>query len=96
MSEISQRVDSISSKLRRISERMENLKRENETMKVQKAALEVRLDEEKRKFTALSEDYDRVKLARNLVSASGDKAEMKFKVNELVREIDKCIGLLNR
>jgi len=96
MSEISQRVDFISSKLRRISELMESLKRDNESVKAQNAALELRLDEEKQKFAALTEDYNRIKLARNLVSASGDKAEMKFKVNELVREIDKCIGLLNR
>jgi len=75
---------------------MESLKRDNESVKAQNAALELRLDEEKQKFAALTEDYNRIKLARNLVSASGDKAEMKFKVNELVREIDKCIGLLNR
>ncbi len=96
MSEISHRVDSISTKLQRISERLEALERDNDSLRAQKASLELRLDDDKRKFTELKEDYNRIKLAKTLVSAPGDKAEMKFKVNELVREIDKCIALLNR
>jgi chromosome segregation ATPase len=96
MSEVSQRVDSISSKLHRISERLDALKRENDSLRAQKAALEIRLDEDKRKMASLTEEYNRIKLAKSVVVASGDRAEMKFKVNELVREIDKCIALLNR
>ncbi|HKL02251.1 MAG TPA: hypothetical protein VJ911_01195, partial [Cryomorphaceae bacterium] len=59
-------------------------------------SLERNLYTGKSDLDALQKEYDRLKLAKALVSNTGDKAEMKFRVNELVREIDKCIALLNR
>lgn len=96
MSDISQRIETISSKLHRISERLKELERQNASISADKAAMDAERREDKRKIAELTENYNRIKLAKHLVHASGDKVEMKFKVNELVREIDKCIALLNR
>lgn len=96
MSEVSKRVTSIKGKLEKIDKRFEKLKQHNEELQRGSADLQRLLDDEKRKVQALQNDYNRLKLAKTLVSTTGDKAEMKFRVNELVREIDKCIALLNR
>lgn len=96
MSEVSKRVMSIKGKLEKIDKRFEKLKQQNEELQRGSSDLQRLLDDEKRKTQSLQNDYNRLKLAKTLVSTSGDKAEMKFRVNELVREIDKCIALLNR
>lgn len=96
MSEVSKRVLSIKGKLEKIDKRFEKLKQQNEELQRGSSDLQRLLDDEKRKTQSLQNEYNRLKLAKTLVSTSGDKAEMKFRVNELVREIDKCIALLNR
>ena len=96
MSEVSKKVLSIKGKLEKIDKRFEKLKQDNAALQRGSADLQRLLDDEKRKTQVLQNEYNRLKLAKTLVSTSGDKAEMKFRVNELVREIDKCIALLNR
>lgn len=96
MSEVSKKVDSIQAKLGKLSRRLEKLTAENERLLRSQSELERKLDLGNRKIESMQADHNRVKLAKTLVSNSSDKAEMKFRVNELVREIDKCIALLNR
>jgi archaellum component FlaC len=40
--------------------------------------------------------YDTLKLARVFASSDESTHDVKIKVNRIVREIDKCIALLNR
>lgn len=89
-------VGSILQKLAKLREKVNSLERENAELNSQKSELELKLKEATKKTQVLQKDYDRVKLAKTLIGTTSDKAEMKFRVNELVREIDKCIALLNR
>ena len=94
--EVSLKLGSIKDKLVRIKAKQDLLEADNAQLKEKAIQLELELKEAKTKSQNLEKNYDRVKLAKTLVSSAGDKAEMKFRVNELVREIDKCIALLNR
>lgn len=96
MSEVSKKLASITGKLEKVDQRLDKLKLENEQLERRNSELQRLLDEEKRNAETMQNDFNRLKLAKTLVSTTGDKAEMKFRVNELVREIDKCIALLNR
>ena len=96
MSEVSKKLASITGKLERVDQRLDKLKLENEQLERKNTELQRLLDDEKRNSETKQNEYNRLKLAKTLVSTTGDKAEMKFRVNELVREIDKCIALLNR
>ena len=40
--------------------------------------------------------YNNLKLAKTIASADDSNHDAKIKVNRIVREIDKCIALLNR
>jgi hypothetical protein len=40
--------------------------------------------------------YDNLKLAKTIELTQTDAHEAKLKINQMVREIDKCIALLNR
>jgi predicted nuclease with TOPRIM domain len=44
----------------------------------------------------LKNKYNTLKIAKSLTASSDDKHDARIKVNKMVREIDKCIALLNR
>jgi len=66
-----------------------DLKNENDTMK---RYIEVR-DE---KLKELESKYERIKISGALMGEGEGAVEAKQKINELVREIDRCVALLNR
>lgn len=96
MNEVSASIDPLVSKLLKVKKRVDTLSEENDSLKQQVRDLERKLKAETERFQTVQGEYDRLKLAKSLVSSSSDKAEMKFRVNELVKEIDRCIALLNR
>jgi len=87
---------SIKDKLLKVRTKHVELQEEITSLKQRSSQLEVELNEAKSKYQTLEKENNRLKLAKMLVSTSSDKVEMKYKVNEMVREIDKCIALLNR
>jgi hypothetical protein len=50
---------------------------------------------QKNTLAELTEQNKLIKLAKNFPATGTDHFEMKIKINELVREIDRCIDLLN-
>ena len=66
---------------------------------LQNQNLELHQDVEKleEKLSDLDKKYENLKIAKVLSSLPGeDVHETKIQVNRIVREIDKCIALLNR
>jgi hypothetical protein len=59
-----------------------------------------RLNEQINLLTFSNQDFSKkvedFRFAKSLAGANGDSHEAKIKINRLVREIDKCISLLNR
>ena len=59
-----------------------------------------RLDEQINLLTISNQDLTRkfedLKFAKSLAGVNEDSHEAKIKINRLVREIDKCISLLNK
>ena len=96
MSQSSSSIEPLVSKLLKVKKRVIKLDEENKDLRAQLKELQSQLGAENTRVKSIQGEYDRLKLAKSLVSSSGDKAEMKFRVNELVKEIDKCIALLNR
>lgn len=94
MGEIATLVSGIEYKVRRLIARVEALENENKRLQ---ASLNL-LDEENRDQAAqlkrAGEEVNYIKLAKTLEKQEGN-VEAKMKINELIREIDKCIGLLN-
>jgi DNA gyrase/topoisomerase IV subunit A len=43
----------------------------------------------------LRKNYDHLKIARSLGVSETEKAESKQRINKMVREIDKCLALLD-
>jgi predicted nucleic acid-binding Zn-ribbon protein len=73
-----------------------NLKTECENLKTEKEALNVVLLDRETEMKDLEKKYERVKLAGALLGDGETATDAKKKITELVREIDRCIALLDR
>ncbi|PKQ64305.1 hypothetical protein BZG02_05675 [Labilibaculum filiforme] len=71
-------------------------KQEKESLIHEKLELMEKLEILKREREELDHQYNTLKLAKTLAGNSEDSQEAKVKINRIVREIDKCIALLNR
>jgi len=89
-------VDNIELKVRKLIERCNQLKSDKEGLEQDNQALNVELQEKKKKIVALHEKVKLMNISRSIDSSSEEIKESRLKINEYVREIDKCIALLNK
>jgi predicted nucleic acid-binding Zn-ribbon protein len=76
--------------------RYNNLKAELKDLNNRNIVLEAMIKEREVKFKELEIKYERVKLSGALLGEGENASEAKKKITELVREIDRCVTLLNR
>jgi len=76
--------------------RFNTLKNEVADLKVLNGSLQVLLQEKDLRIIELETKYDRIKLSGALLGEGENALEARRKIGELVREIDKCVALLNR
>tara|TARA_B110000211_G_C13651359_1_gene366084 strand:+ start:69 stop:365 length:297 start_codon:yes stop_codon:yes gene_type:complete len=92
---ISLLVDSLQSKVERLIIQHKRAKEDIDQLKEENEFLQSRFSESKTKIIDLEERNKVLKLAKSLGGGSGKATDVKLKINELVREIDKCIALVN-
>ena len=90
------RIERIQSKVKRVIELHKRVKDENYKLQVEKEQLLKTLLEGKARIEDLEEQNKRIKLARSLQDSGETSLDVKLKINEMVREIDKCISYLNK
>lgn len=82
------------SRLRHLMLLHDELKQENASLKQQLAVKERKLKELEEEIVMKDTEYANLKIAR-MICSDEDIKETKQKFSGLVREIDKCIALLN-
>jgi predicted nucleic acid-binding Zn-ribbon protein len=83
-------------KLDELFSRYNNLKSELSNLRSANEELNITLQERNNRIKELELKYERVKLSGALLGEGENAQEAKRKINELVREIDRCVALLNR
>jgi predicted nucleic acid-binding Zn-ribbon protein len=83
-------------KLDELLDRYNSLKHEVADLKNGNDVLKGMLQERDGRIKELEIKYERVKLSGALLGEGENAHEAKRKLTELVREIDKCVALLNR
>tara|TARA_B100000925_G_scaffold289550_1_gene272638 strand:+ start:2306 stop:2587 length:282 start_codon:yes stop_codon:yes gene_type:complete len=92
---VKQLINSIEIKMNKLIDKYNQLKIENTNLLKNNNDLQLVLDEKNNKILDLQ---NKVKLMNITKNVDRDKDEIKstrLKINEYVREIDKCIALLN-
>ena len=80
----------------RLVQLCDTLQEENDWLKLENQSLKAAVDAGKGKVTELEEKLRVIKLARSLEGSNEKTLDIKQKINEFVREIDKCIVLLKK
>lgn len=66
-----------------------------QTLKEKLSESEQRLVEAEERIALLQQDYDRLKTARMIEVSGEDIKESRARIARLIREVDKCIALLD-
>ncbi|HTX88905.1 MAG TPA: hypothetical protein VMC08_07955 [Bacteroidales bacterium] len=87
-------VSGIQNKIRILVARHSELQKDHRRLQAELQELKSVLEEQKKTITKTEEKIRNLTLTKTIENKEG-AAEAKERINELVREIDKCIGLLN-
>ena len=74
----------------------DKLRDENRDLKARNELLNRMIQEREVEMKELEKKYDRIKLTGAFLGDGENAIEAKRRINELMREIDKCIALLDR
>ena len=74
----------------------DKLKQENAELKAGLILKDEEISSNTEKIDEMKQKYDSLKTARTITAASVDVDTAKLKLSKLVREVDKCIGLLTK
>lgn len=88
-------ITSLRNNFKQIIHQNEAKKEEIRNLKLQIDALEQKVSSLKTENQELKTKYESTSITKAFIDASGSNHDAKIKVNRIVREIDKCIALLN-
>ena len=71
------------------------LKKECSELQLLNTELQHSIENQKQEIEELKEQIVKLKIAKSLIDKQGS-TEVKVKIEEMLREIDKCVGLLNQ
>ncbi|SMO42796.1 hypothetical protein SAMN06265379_101756 [Saccharicrinis carchari] len=89
-------VHNLQYKISQLVERYGSVKSDNRLLKKQNDQLAAELEKSHREMANLQEKYNTLKFSKTMEASGGDVHFAKIRINQIVREIDKCIALLNK
>lgn len=89
ISELERRVSQLVDDHRRLAVLCGKITAERDALKEEKRAQEMKIRE-------LDRELSKLRLIEGLAGGNADKEKAKARVNRLMREVDKCIALLNK
>lgn len=96
MSEVAEQLNKVVDKTTRLIDLCAALQEENDLLKLENQSIKVAFDTSRTRIQELEEKLRVVKLARSLEDTNEKNLDIKQKISEFVREIDKCIVLLKK
>ncbi len=89
-------VDSIEIKIKNLIDKYNQVKLENSNLLKKNNDLKLVLDEKNNKIVELQNKVKLMNITKNVDRSKDEVKSTRLKINEYVREIDKCIALLNK
>ncbi|MFM8994645.1 MAG: hypothetical protein ACKOI1_00165 [Bacteroidota bacterium] len=90
-----QRLSRIRLRVEEVAQENVSLKQANSTLTEELEGLKKTIALQKNALAELKEENKLIKLAKEMSMSGSDVHDLKIKINELVRDIDRCIDLLN-
>ncbi len=89
-------LEGIKDKIQSVKGRMREQLDENNRLKLKNEDLQLMVQQKQSLIDELEEKNQQLSLAKSIMADSADAHDAKIRINRIVREIDKCIALLNR
>lgn len=89
-------IEELNSRLERLIMMLDKEKEDKELLKKNNIELQKKIKMHQSRISELELKYANLKIAKSLLAENEDSHDAKIRVNRIVREIDKCIALLNR
>jgi hypothetical protein len=98
MSDTIEQLSKLQQKVEKLIHLHRSLLHENQRLKTDNERIEEAVKLREREITELGEKLKVVRLARQVADAGTDQntRDLKLKINEYIREIDRCLALINR
>lgn len=97
MQNISPNLDAINEKIEKLIHLHRAQKEQNKLLSAQNDELLLKIKNQQQQIDQLEENFRLLKITKSLAGMQSVKDnEARTTINELVREIDKCIALLNK
>ena len=88
-------IENFESKLNRLMEAYTRLSAENKALREELSQQSVELGKAREQYDKLTESYSSLKLAKMISVNDSEIGDTQRRLSKLVREVDKCIALLN-
>lgn len=95
MNQVEPVIANISKSVNKLLKEREEMREKLRKLNAEKEDLQQRTSDLDERIAALESEKKTLSIAKSL-TGSEDRVEAKLRINELVREIDKCIALLNK
>lgn len=86
----------LKNKVEKLINLQEQLVKQNQQLQVINNQLIQKNQRQDNQISSLEEKIKVVKLAQQLSGSDQNNRDIKLKINEYIREIDKCLGLINK
>jgi len=89
-------IDNIEIKLEKLILAYNNIKIDKSNLQKNNDVLNARLQNQEKEIVALQDRIKLMNISKSVDVNSDDRKATRLKINEYVREIDRCIALLNK
>ena len=88
-------ISSLEIKINKLLSSFNNLKLVNDELKNEKSRLSLELEDKSKEINALNDKIKIMSISKSVDVSNNDVKETRLKINDYIREVDKCIALLN-
>jgi len=88
-------IEGIRQKIQSVKTRLQEQTEENDQLRKEFEALQQQVQQKQSVIDELEQKNQKLSLVKGIV-AEGENKDARIQINRIVREIDKCIALLNR
>ncbi len=89
-------LEGIKVKIQSVKSRLKEQQDENHRLKERYVELQQLVQQKQLKIEELEQKNQQLALAKSIMADSDDANDARVRINRIVREIDRCIALLNR
>lgn len=88
--------NTLQEKIRIVTSMYTVTKQQNRDLQTKNIELQQTIEQQNNTIKELERNYKNLQIAKAVSDSGGDTSEAKRKIEEIVREIDTCIALLNK